>query len=65
MDRRVHMDEARASAVEVMRAILNDVRNIEKAVVIDDLFGRVRVVAWVDRTADQAALLQTLNRISH
>lgn len=61
MSRRVHLDEARAAAVEVMAAILKSGRGIERAVVIDDLFGRVRVVIWPGDIEDAAALRATID----
>lgn len=53
--RLVHFDEARASAVEAMKAIFAD-GGMARAVIVDDLFGRVRVVVWAAASADEAAL---------
>ncbi len=58
---RVHLDEARAGALEVMKAALGDNPAIERAAILDDLFGRLRVVLWtgtasVDTAALDAAL---------
>lgn len=41
-----HFDEARGGAIETLRQILADDPAIERAVLIDDLFGRIRVVLW-------------------
>jgi len=43
---RKHLDEARRDASEALRQILSERPSIERAVLIDDLFGRIRVVVW-------------------
>ncbi len=46
-----HLDEAKRAAVEALRAVLAAEPEIEKAVLIDDLFGRIRVVVWAPAEA--------------
>jgi hypothetical protein len=41
-----HIDEALAGAVHALQKLLDEDASLEKAVLIDDLFGRVRAVAW-------------------
>jgi cellulose biosynthesis protein BcsQ len=41
-----HLDEARIQATLAMHGILAADTSIERAVLIDDLFGRIRVVLW-------------------
>jgi len=44
-----HLDEARADALSALHEILSNDASLERAVLIDDLFGRLRVVLWGDR----------------
>ncbi len=55
MARPIHFDEARAAAVNVMRTIVAD-GGMKRSVIVDDLFGRVRVVVWPEANANEAAL---------
>lgn len=41
-----HMDEARKDAIAALNRLLTEDASIERAVLIDDLFGRIRVLAW-------------------
>jgi len=43
---RKHLDEARAAAISAMEALLEAEQAIERAVLIDDLFGNLRAVLW-------------------
>ncbi|WP_394824166.1 MinD/ParA family protein [Pendulispora albinea] len=43
-----HLDEARSQAVEVTRALLEEDARIAKAVLVDDLFGRIRLILWAE-----------------
>ncbi|MGQ0665196.1 MAG: KGGVGR-motif variant AAA ATPase [Pseudomonadota bacterium] len=44
-----HLDEARNDAIEALQQILAEQPSIDKVVLIDDLFGRIRVVVWGPR----------------
>lgn len=46
MTTRVHLDEARAAALEIVGNLLEQDASIERAVVLDDLFGRLRIIVW-------------------
>jgi len=59
MSPRVHLDEARTSAINTMREIVRD--GIERAVIIDDLFGRVRVILWPSSTGNAEELRATID----
>lgn len=56
---RKHLDEARSDAIEALCQILAEQQSIERAVLIDDLFGRIRVVVWgpQDRAAEHERLI--------
>jgi hypothetical protein len=41
-----HMDEAKQDSLEALRKLLAAEPDIRKAVMIDDLFGRIRVLLW-------------------
>ncbi len=41
-----HMDEARSGAIAALKRIIEEQPTIERAVLIDDLFGSIRVVLW-------------------
>ncbi|MBI2528540.1 MAG: hypothetical protein HYV93_21465 [Candidatus Rokubacteria bacterium] len=49
-----HLDEARKDAIVALKSLLAEEASIERAVLIDDLFGRIRVVVWgsQDREGD-------------
>lgn len=44
----IHFDEARSGAVAVIRATMEtpEGQKLERAVVLDDLFGRIRLIVW-------------------
>lgn len=44
-----HMDEARQSAIEFLRDLIDNVDLVERVVLIDDIFGLLRVVLWLKR----------------
>ncbi len=48
----LHLDEARHKATTILRDLLGPKPKGTKAVLIDDLFGRLRVVLWC-RKKDQ------------
>jgi hypothetical protein len=54
-----HLDEARTDALAAIRKLLAEDPSIERAVLIDDLFGRIRAVVWgpEDRAADHERLV--------
>lgn len=62
MVRSVHFDEARTLAVAAMHGILA-LGGIQRSVIVDDLFGRVRVVVWPESTADEAALRAMMDNL--
>lgn len=41
-----HLDESRRDAITAMKKVLSEDASIERAVLIDDLFGRIRAVVW-------------------
>lgn len=41
-----HMDEAKKDAIRTLQKFLTDHRDVERMVLIDDLFGQLRVVLW-------------------
>lgn len=41
-----HLDEARKGAIQALEGIVAADLSIERAVLIDDLFGRIRIVLW-------------------
>src|ERR1700688_2734070 len=41
-----HLDEAQTQTIEALRQLLAEEPSIERLVLIDDLFGRIRVVIW-------------------
>jgi cellulose biosynthesis protein BcsQ len=43
---RKHFDEARHDATERLRTLVEHEKIIERAVVIDDVFGKIRVIVW-------------------
>jgi MinD-like ATPase involved in chromosome partitioning or flagellar assembly len=42
----IHFREVRAAAVEILSAHSGEGQPIERAVIIDDIFGKVRILAW-------------------
>ncbi len=55
-----HLDEARAAAVESLSALAAASDEIERAVLIDDLFGKLRVVLWQASQKHDPALVARL-----
>jgi len=45
-----HWDEARSESEKRLRELVDAERHIERVVLIDDIFGKVRVVAWLTPT---------------
>ena len=54
-----HMDEARKNAINSLCDLIKKEKEIERAVLIDDLFGSLRVVVWTKKeaSADQVQKL--------
>jgi cellulose biosynthesis protein BcsQ len=52
----LHLDQAREAAMQVMKTLMAEPFGIRRAVIIDDLFGRIRVVVWPDESTDEEAL---------
>ncbi len=48
---RKHLDEARKNAIVSLSDLIKRNRDIERAVLIDDLFGSLRVVVWTKKDA--------------
>ena len=44
---RKHCDEAKTDSIEAIEDLINQESSIERVVLIDDLFGRLRVAAWI------------------
>lgn len=61
MARLVHVDEARSTALEVMRSFLGGHPEVERAVVLDDLFGRIRIIIWPTAKISKGAVCDELN----
>ena len=57
-----HLGEARRDAIGALEALLEAEPGAEKAVLIQDLFGRLRVVLWPSSGADVAALVDRIDR---
>jgi hypothetical protein len=55
-----HMDEAKQKAIEFFRRLITDKREIERIVLIDDIFGWLRAVIWL-KDGDREALLNSIN----
>jgi len=51
-----HLDEARASAIASMQSILASHPDIQRAAILDDLFGRISVAVWARASADTDTL---------
>lgn len=43
----MHFDEARRQATEALRKLVEAEPSVERAVVIDDIFGKIRAVVWL------------------
>lgn len=54
MTLRKHLDEARKAAIESLCSLMSKIDSIERAVLIDDLFGMLRVVVWIKEKDDQS-----------
>ncbi|WP_143763361.1 KGGVGR-motif variant AAA ATPase [Methanothrix harundinacea] len=55
-----HMDEARQSTINYLRSLIDEVKPIERVVLIDDIFGLLRVVLWL-KTDDKDELRKRIN----
>jgi hypothetical protein len=51
-----HLDEARRDSIESMRDLLAGPYHLKRAVLIDDLYGQLRVILWPGEDADESAL---------
>jgi cellulose biosynthesis protein BcsQ len=49
----VHFDEARHAAVKALTAFVEAEPRVQQAVLLDDLFGRIRVIVWVGSDAQK------------
>jgi cellulose biosynthesis protein BcsQ len=56
-----HMDEARKNAIESLCDLIKKERDIERAVLIDDLFGSLRVVVWTKKGAASDPIQKLIN----
>ncbi|AET65000.1 hypothetical protein Mhar_1640 [Methanothrix harundinacea 6Ac] len=54
------MDEARQSTINYLRSLIDEVKPIERVVLIDDIFGLLRVVLWL-KTDDKDELRKRIN----
>lgn len=54
-----HLDEARRAAIDTLRTMIEKDLTVDRIVLIDDLFGRLRVVAWI-KSADSATLCKNI-----
>ena len=59
-----HLDEARETAVAALTALVSTDQRIQRMVLIDDLFGLLRVVVWVS-AADSDSVRTSINRLLH
>ncbi len=57
---KLHLDKARARTISQLRAFLANHSSLERAVLIDDLFGTIRVVIWAGPDEVPTALDQEL-----
>ncbi len=48
-----HMDEARKNAIDLLCDLMGEESDIDRAVLIDDLFGSLRVVVWTKNEAPE------------
>lgn len=51
-----HLDEARRDALKAMRILIEGSLGLKRAVLIDDLYGQLRVILWPTQGADEDAL---------
>ena len=58
-----HLDEARRDAADALVAFVHDDPTIEKAVLLDDVFGSVRAVVWLRQEGDTTQLRERLTAI--
>jgi hypothetical protein len=58
---RWHMDEARNHAIEFFRKLIDNNSGIEKAVLIEDIFGWLRAVIWLKKKGNKEALSEEIN----
>jgi len=56
-----HMDEAKRDAVAALGVVLASEREVRQLALIDDLFGRLRVVLWVD----EAKAIDVTAKVDH
>ena len=59
----LHLDEARSRSIAALQGFLAAHAEVERAVLVDDLFGAVRVVVWVKNAAGLGALEPELRRL--
>ncbi len=58
-----HFDEARREAIAAMKGLLQTNAALERAVLIQDLFGKVRVVAWTTSSADATQVTEAISSV--
>lgn len=51
----IHFAEARAHAMDIVRSHVADTTRIARALLVTDLFGRLRLILWTDAEAFEAA----------
>ncbi|MFB3776109.1 MAG: tyrosine-protein kinase family protein [Bryobacteraceae bacterium] len=49
----IHFDQARHACLDAIRDLVASEETIQRAVLIDDIFGRIRVVAWIAGDAQE------------
>ena len=49
----IHARQARSTAQDILAAKIGDGKPIERAVIIDDIFGKVRALVWLTKSAPQ------------
>lgn len=59
----LHFDEAKPAAEAELRKWLRGMPRITKALLVGDLFGKLRVAVWSDATPDTAGLEQALREV--
>jgi len=59
-----HLDEARREAIAELEKLLTDEPSIERAVLVDDLFGKVRVVLWGPKDRAEAQTASCASRLA-
>jgi cellulose biosynthesis protein BcsQ len=57
-----HLDEARNNALIFLRSLLETDTNIEKAVLIDDIYGKLRLLIWRDPKSDSEEIYSKINK---